>query len=275
MIKIGDIEMDNDLPFVFIGGPCVIESEAHAFTMAYDIKAICDKLDIPFIFKSSFDKANRTSIDAYRGPGCAPGCRVLSSIKKRIGVPVLTDIHTVEQAYIAANFHHVDVIQIPAMLCRQTDLLIAASRAKAPVMVKKMQSLAPGAMKHVVEKLQASDTEYDKTDVILCERGSTFGHGDLVVDYRGIVVMKEFAPVVFDATHSVQQAGDGFTSGNRAMVPHLAKAAVAVGVAGIFMECHNDPDNAPSDGANMVKIEDLEGILTQLKAFDVVAKSKI
>lgn len=265
----------NDNPFTLIAGPCVIESLDHCMKMAKAIKEITDKLNIPLIFKSSYDKANRTSLNAFRGVGIDRGCNILHSIKEEINSPedenpmlVITDVHSVEELKHYGLENSINMLQIPAFLCRQTDLIIAASKTFKTVMVKKGQFLAPGAMKHVVEKFKSTGNN----NIILCERGSTFGHGDLVVDYRGIVTMKEFAPVVFDATHSVQQAAGSFTSGNREMVPYLAKAAIAVGVAGIFMEVHDDPDNAPSDGANMVRLDKLEEILIELKAIDEVVK---
>ena len=248
--------------FKLIAGPCVIESEENVMLVAKKIKEITDELDIPFVFKSSFDKANRTSINSFRGPGLEEGLRILNKVKTELNLKVTTDIHEPYQAEEVAKV--VDIIQIPAFLCRQTDLLVAAAKTGKTVNVKKAQFLAPWDMKNVVGKLEESGN----TDIMLCERGTSFGYNNLVVDMTGLVEMKKFGyPVVFDATHSVQKPGGkgNCTGGNREYVEYLAKAAIAVGADAIFMEVHPDPDNALSDGPNMVKLDELEEILVKLK----------
>ena len=248
--------------FKLIAGPCVIESEENVMLVAKKIKKITDKLDIPFVFKSSFDKANRTSINSFRGPGLEEGLRILNKVKTELNLKVTTDIHEPYQAKEVAKV--VDIIQIPAFLCRQTDLLVAAAKTGKTVNVKKAQFLAPWDMKNVVGKLEESGNR----DIMLCERGTSFGYNNLVVDMTGLVEMKKFGyPVVFDATHSVQKPGGkgNCTGGNREYVEYLAKAAIAVGADAIFMEVHPDPDNALSDGPNMVKLDELEEILVKLK----------
>lgn len=248
--------------FKLIAGPCVIESEENVMLVAKKIKEITDELDIPFVFKSSFDKANRTSINSFRGPGLEEGLRILNKVKTELNLNVTTDIHEPYQAEEVAKV--VDIIQIPAFLCRQTDLLVAAAKTGKTVNVKKAQFLAPWDMKNVVGKLEESGNR----DIMLCERGTSFGYNNLVVDMTGLVEMKKFGyPVVFDATHSVQKPGGkgNCTGGNREYVEYLAKAAIAVGADAIFMEVHPDPDNALSDGPNMVKLDELEEILVKLK----------
>ncbi len=263
----------NDNKFFLIAGPCQIESQDHAEFMAGSIKEICDELDIDLIHKSSFDKANRSSVNTKRGVGIDEGLSILNAVKHEFGVPILTDIHESYQADIVADAG-VDVIQIPAFLCRQTDLLLAAGRTGRAVNVKKGQFLAPHDMKNVAEKIASTGNER----VMLCERGYTHGYNNLVVDMRSLPIMASTGyPVVFDATHSVQQPGGmGTTSGgDRKMVPYLARAAVATGcVAGLFMEVHEDPDNAPSDGPNMVNIKDLKTILEDLVAIDGIVKRR-
>ena len=248
--------------FKLIAGPCVIESEENVMLVAKKIKEITDKLDIPFVFKSSFDKANRTSINSFRGPGLEEGLRILNKVKTELNLKVTTDIHEPYQAKEVAKV--VDIIQIPAFLCRQTDLLVSAAKTGKTVNVKKAQFLAPWDMKNVVGKLEESGNR----DIMLCERGTSFGYNNLVVDMTGLVEMKKFGyPVVFDATHSVQKPGGkgNCTGGNREYVEYLAKAAISVGADAIFMEVHPDPDNALSDGPNMVKLDELEEILVKLK----------
>ena len=248
--------------FKLIAWPCVIESEENVMLVAKKIKEITDKLDIPFVFKSSFDKANRTSIYSFRGPGLEEGLRILNKVKTELNLKVTTDIHEPYQAEEVAKV--VDIIQIPAFLCRQTDLLVTAAKTGKTVNVKKAQFLAPWDMKNVVGKLEESGNR----DIMLCERGTSFGYNNLVVDMTGLVEMKKFGyPVVFDATHSVQKPGGkgNCTGGNREYVEYLAKAAIAVGADAIFMEVHPDPDNALSDGTNMVKLDELEEILVKLK----------
>ncbi|MBW4538633.1 MAG: 3-deoxy-8-phosphooctulonate synthase [Myxacorys chilensis ATA2-1-KO14] len=245
-------------PLALIGGPCVIESEDFTLKMADQIRQVCDRLSIPFIFKSSFDKANRTSINSFRGQPIDDGLEILQKVKDKIGVPVLTDIHESSQAAIAAEV--VDILQIPAFLCRQTDLLMAAAETGRTVNVKKGQFLAPWDMKNVVRKLETSGAR----NILLTERGTSFGYNALVVDFRSLPQMREFGyPIVFDATHSVQMpGGQGDKSGGqRHFVPYLAKAAAAVGIDALFMEVHEDPDNAPSDGPNMIPLAQLEAVL--------------
>lgn len=247
--------------FTLIAGPCAMESEEICMQTATEIKRITDKLGIPYVYKTSFDKANRTSISSYRGLGMEEGLRILQKVKDEVGVKVTTDIHESWQAEPVSKV--VDIIQIPAFLCRQTDLLVAAAKTGKTVNVKKAQFLAPWDMKNVVGKLEDSGCK----DIMLCERGTTFGYNNFVVDMTSLVEMKSFGyPVVFDATHSVQKPGGKGTSsdGNRAFVEYLAKAAIAVGVDALFMEVHPDPDNAKCDGPNMVKLSDLEELLTKL-----------
>lgn len=269
-IKIGSITIGNDLPLVLIAGPCQIESRDHTLMMVEALVRITNTLGIPFIYKSSYDKANRTSIGGKRGVGLVSAIPIFDEIRNELGVPVLTDVHTEEQCEIVGA--HVDVLQIPAFLCRQTDLLLAAAKTGKVVNVKKGQFLAPWDMKNVVDKLDYAGN----SNVLLTERGVSFGYNTLVNDMRALPIMAETGcPIVFDATHSVQQpGGQGKSSGgDRRFVPPLAKAAVAVGVAGVFMETHQDPDNAPSDGPNMVRLEDMQKLLAQLKEFDKLSKA--
>lgn len=248
--------------FKLIAGPCVIETEEQVMKIAKTMKEITDNLGIEYIFKASFDKANRTSRDSFRGVGIEDGLEILSKVKQRYNLKVISDIHESYQAEIVARV--VDVIQIPAFLCRQTDLLVAAAKTGKTINVKKAQFLAPWDMKYVIDKIESVGNK----DIMLCERGTCFGYNNLVVDMTGIIEMKKFGyPVVFDATHSVQKpGGKGCTSGgNREYVEYLAKAAIAVGVDAIFLETHPDPDNAFSDGPNMVKLSDMEALLIKLK----------
>lgn len=259
-LKVGNITVNNNM-FTLIAGPCVIESEAQVMKVAARLKEITGLLGIPFIFKSSFDKANRTSISSYRGPGINEGLRILKKVKDELGIPVVTDIHEPYQARIAAEV--VDMLQIPAFLCRQTDLLVAAAETGLPINIKKAQFLSAKDMKNVVTKVEESGNE----NILLCERGNTFGYNNLVVDMTNIIEMKRFGyPVVFDATHSVQKPGGNLTTtgGNREYVEPLAKAALAVGADVLFMEVHEDPDNAKSDGPNMVKLDEIEVMLKKL-----------
>lgn len=270
IVKVGQIKIANSLPFALIAGPCQIESKDHAYEMCGALKELTGSLGIPFIFKSSYDKANRTSLKGRRGVGIDAGLQVLADVRADFGVPVLTDIHTEEQCNIAAQV--VDIIQIPAFLCRQTDLLIAAAKTGKVVNVKKGQFLAPWDMANVAQKIAESGNE----NILLCERGASFGYNTLVSDMRSLPIMaKTGYPVIYDATHSVQQPGGlgGSSGGDRTMVPVLARAAVAVGVAGVFMETHQDPDNAPSDGPNMVKLADMPAVLASLVKLDKVVKS--
>jgi 2-dehydro-3-deoxyphosphooctonate aldolase (KDO 8-P synthase) len=267
--QIGDLEIGNDLPFVLIAGPCQIESRAHALEMAAGIREICTDLDIPVIYKSSFDKANRTSASAARGIGMAAGLEILAEVRSLYAMPVLTDVHSPEQC--APTAQAVDVLQIPAFLCRQTDLLLAAGETGAAINVKKGQFLAPWDMVHVAAKIASTGNQR----VMLCERGTSFGYNTLVNDFRGLPIMAQTGyPVVYDATHSVQQpGGQGASSGGqREFAPILARAALAVGVAAVFMETHQDPDRAPSDGPNMIPLREMHAVLSRLKAFDTLAK---
>lgn len=271
--NINQIQVSNENKFFLIAGPCQIESLDHTHETAGRIKEICDSLHIDLIYKSSFDKANRSSITTKRGLGLEQGLKILSSVKQSVGVPVLTDIHETWQAELVASAG-IDVLQIPAFLCRQTDLLLAAGATGKAINIKKGQFLAPHDMKNVAEKIASTGNER----VMLCERGYTHGYNNLVVDMRSLPIMARSGyPVVFDATHSVQQPGGMGTvsGGDREMVPYLARAAVATGsVAGVFMEAHEDPDRAPSDGPNMIKIDDLKNILKDLIAIDGIVKRR-
>ena len=268
-VKIGNIEVGNDLPLAIIAGPCQMESMGHAMDIAGQLHEMTTKLGMGLVYKTSFDKANRTSIHTKRGLGIDAALPVFERVKQEFNIPVLTDVHESGQCAEVATV--VDVLQIPAYLCRQTDLLVAAAKTGAVINVKKGQFLAPWDMKNVANKLVESGTD----KVLLTERGACFGYNTLVSDMRSLPVLAETGfPVVFDATHSVQQpGGQGATSGGqREFVPVLARAAVSVGVAMVFMETHQDPDNAPSDGPNMVPIDEMEKLLTQLQAFDRLAK---
>jgi 2-dehydro-3-deoxyphosphooctonate aldolase (KDO 8-P synthase) len=271
-VNVQSIEISNANPFTLIAGPCQMESREHAFDMCGALKELADRLGVPFIYKSSFDKANRTSLHGIRGMGLDKTLLVFNELKREFGVPMLTDIHTEEQCAEAASV--VDVLQIPAFLCRQTDLLVAAAKTGAVINVKKGQFLAPWDMKNVAAKISESGND----NILLTERGASFGYNTLVSDMRALPQMAETGyPVIFDATHSVQQPGGQGTSsgGDRTMVPVLSRAAIAVGVAGLFMEVHQDPDNAPSDGPNMVKLADLPNVLEILIKLDEIAKSAI
>lgn len=253
-----------------IAGPCVIESEAHAMKMAECIAGVARAAGVPFIFKASYDKANRTSLKSYRGPGIDEGLKTLCKISDQLNVPVLTDVHDAEQAARAGEV--VDVIQIPAFLCRQTDILVAAAKTGRAVNVKKGQFVSPWDMRHAVEKVHSAGNDR----VFLTERGSTFGYGNLVVDMRSLAIMRDFAPVVFDATHSVQlpsasaRDGQAVSGGQPEFIPVLSRAAVAAGIDGIFMEVHDNPRAALSDGANALHIEKLRGVLNELLAIQKI-----
>jgi 2-dehydro-3-deoxyphosphooctonate aldolase (KDO 8-P synthase) len=270
IVRARDVCFGNALPLSLIAGPCQMESRDHAFMMAGRLKEICQGLGLGLVYKSSFDKANRTSLGGRRGMGLEKSLAVFEAIGKDLNLPVLTDVH--ENAQCAEIASVVDVLQIPAFLCRQTDLLIAAAKTGRVVNVKKGQFLAPWDMKNVLDKVVGSGNP----NVLLTERGASFGYNTLVSDMRALPILAETgAPVIFDATHSVQQpGGQGSSSGgDRRMVPVLARAAVAVGVAGVFIETHQDPDNAPSDGPNMVPLDRLEALLIKLLAFDKLAKA--
>lgn len=271
VVTAGNVMFANDQRFSLIAGPCQMESRDHAFDVAGRIKEICADLGIGLVYKSSFDKANRTSLSAQRGMGLEKSLEVFADLKTEYGFPVITDVHTEEHCAIAGEI--CDVLQIPAFLCRQTDLLIAAARTGRVINVKKGQFLAPWDMKNVLAKIVDSGNP----NVLLCERGASFGYNTLVSDFRSLPIMAAMgAPVIFDATHSVQQPGGqgGSSGGQREFVETLARAAVAVGVAGLFIETHEDPDNAPSDGPNMVALSDMPRLLETLLAFDDITKAK-
>ena len=266
-VQVGDLLIGNGLPLVIIAGPCQIETLDHALMMADRIGEICAKTGLPFIYKSSFDKANRSSHQTARGVGMEKGLEILAKVKERVGCPVLTDIHEAGQCASVAEV--ADILQIPAFLSRQTDLLLAAGSTGAAVNVKKGQFLAPWDMANVAAKIASTGNE----KILLCERGTSFGYNTLVVDFRALPVMAETGyPVVFDATHSVQQPGGRGTSsgGERRFVPTLARAAVAAGCAALFLETHENPDQAPSDGPNMVSVDELGPILKSVKAISLI-----
>ena len=270
VVDVGSARFGNDLPLALIAGPCQLESRDHAFEMASALKEMATRLGIGLVYKSSFDKANRTSAKGARGLGLEASLPIFADIRATLGLPLLTDIHDISQCAPVAEV--VDILQIPAFLCRQTDLLIAAAETGRVINVKKGQFLAPWDMRNVVEKI----TGAGNARVMVTERGASFGYNTLVSDMRALPELaKTGAPVIFDATHSVQQPGGQGTSsgGQREFVPVLARAAVAVGVAGVFIETHQDPDHAPSDGPNMIALKDLESLLTRLMAFDRLAKS--
>jgi 2-dehydro-3-deoxyphosphooctonate aldolase (KDO 8-P synthase) len=269
-VAVGDIQIANNLPLTLLAGPCVIEGEDFTLQLASRIHDIAERVGVALIFKASFDKANRTSVDGFRGPGMDEGLRILQRIKDEVGVPVVTDVHLPEQAMPVAEV--ADLLQTPAFLCRQTDFIQTVAAAGKPVNIKKGQFLAPRDMQHVLEKATATGND----QIMLCERGASFGYNNLVSDMRSLLVMSEFgAPLVFDATHSVQQPGGlgGATGGNREYVPGLSRAAVATGVAALFLEVHPDPDKAMSDGPNSLALSDLEGLLITLKQIDAVVKN--
>jgi 2-dehydro-3-deoxyphosphooctonate aldolase (KDO 8-P synthase) len=268
-VTIGNVTFANDRPIALFAGPCQMESRGHALEMASALKEICSRLGIGLVYKTSFDKANRTSLGGKRGIGLEGALPVFAEIRQALGIPVVTDVH--EAAQCPAIAEVVDVLQIPAFLCRQTDLLVAAARTGRAVKVKKGQFLAPWDMPNVVAKITGSGN----SNVLVTERGASFGYNTLVVDMRALAIMGQIGcPVIFDATHAVQSPGGQGTasSGDRRFVPVLARAAVAVGVAGLFIETHQDPDRAPSDGPNMVPLKDLEALLRELMALDAVVK---
>ena len=274
-MKLCGFDVGLDKPFFLMAGPCVIESEEMVMEIAREMKAICDDLGIPYIFKASYDKANRTSVSSFRGPGIEKGLEILARVRETVGVPVVTDVHTEAEVPLVAKY--VDVLQTPAFLCRQTDFICACARTGKPVNIKKGQFLAPHDMINVIEKARAAAREagVNEDNFMCCERGASFGYGNLVSDMRSLAIMRETgAPVVFDATHSVQlPGGNGKSSGgNRAFVPVLSRAAVAVGVAGLFMETHPDPQCAKSDGPNMVPLSRMRELLSSLVAIDRVVK---
>ena len=275
-MKLCGFEVGLDKPFFLMAGPCVIESEEMVLDIAREMKAICADLGIPYIFKASYDKANRTSGTSFRGPGIEKGLEILARVRETVGVPVVTDVHTEADVELVAKY--VDVLQTPAFLCRQTDFICACARTGKPVNIKKGQFLAPHDMINVIAKARAAAREagVNEDNFMCCERGASFGYGNLVSDMRSLAIMRETgAPVVFDATHSVQLPGGNGTSsgGNRAFVPVLSRAAVAVGVSGLFMDTHPDPEHAKSDGPNSVPLARMRELLTSLVAIDRTVKA--
>ena len=269
LIKCGKLNISNKGPFTLIAGPCQLENEKHALEMASKLKEITQKLKIGLIYKTSYDKANRTSLKGQRGAGLKKSLPVFDKIKKELDLPILTDVHTPEQCEIVSK--HVEVLQIPAFLCRQTDLLVAAAKTGKVINIKKGQFLAPWDMKNVIKKIEDSGNK----NILVTERGASFGYNTLISDMRSLPIMaKNGYPVVFDATHSVQQPGGmgDKSGGQREFVEYLARAAIAVGVAAVFMETHPDPDNAPSDGPNMVPLNKLENLINQLVEIDNLVK---
>jgi len=269
-VKCSNFEIANNKPFTLIAGPCQLEDEAHAIKISTELKKITTDLGINLIYKTSFDKANRTSIKSKRGMGLVKSLPIFDKIRKEVGVPILTDVHTAEQCSIVAK--HVDVLQIPAFLCRQTDLLIAAAKTGKIINVKKGQFLAPWDMANVVKKIEDTGNK----NILITERGASFGYNTLVSDMRSLPIMSKFGfPVVYDATHSVQQPGGmgEKSGGQREFVPYLSRAAIAVGVGAIFIETHEDPDNAPSDGPNMVPLGEIKSLLKKLTEIDNLIKN--
>lgn len=263
------VRIGGGAPLVLIAGPCAIESQQHALELASALKEVTDEVGVPFVYKSSYDKANRTSVSGYRGPGLRDGLAVLERVRDDVGVPVLSDVHDVEQAEVAAQA--LDILQIPAFLCRQTDLLLAAGHTGKPVNVKKGQFLAPWDMQYVADKVASTGNPR----ILLTERGASFGYNNLVADMRSLAIMRTFGhPVVFDATHSVQLPGGagGASGGQREFVPALTRAAVGVGIDALFIEVHADPDNAPSDGPNMLHLKDLPTLLKQVVVIDAIVR---
>lgn len=272
IIKIKNIQVGGKKPFTLMAGPCVVESRAATLKIAAFLKKLTDKLEIPFIFKASYDKANRTSIDSFRGLGIKEGLKILKEVKETLRVPVLSDVHGVEEIPLAAEV--LDVLQIPAFLCRQTDLLIEAGKSGKVINIKKGQFLAPWDMRHVIKKVEATGNK----KIILTERGTSFGYNTLISDFRSLPIMQQFGyPVVFDATHSVQQPGGlGHASGgNSEFIPLLARCAAAAGCDGIFLEVHFNPKKALSDGPNMLALNKLEKLLVELKAIDRIVKKYV
>ena len=269
IIHVGPYKVGPGQPLLLLAGPCVLEGYEHSLAIGQEVKRICGKLGMPYVFKASFDKANRSSYDSFRGPGLEEGLKQLAAIKKELGVPVVSDIHETYQVERAAEV--LDILQIPAFLCRQTDLVYAAGKTGKCVNVKKGQFLAPWDMKNVISKLEAAGNR----DILLTERGSSFGYNTLVTDMRGLAIMRELGyPVVMDATHSVQiPGGKGTSSGGQSQyVPHMARAAAAVGIDALFLEVHDDPSKALSDGPNMVRLDQLEALLADVLAIDKIIR---
>ena len=271
VVRVANVEIGNAKPLSVVAGPCALESREHALEMAAALKEVMAKLGVGFIFKTSFDKANRSSMSGPRGIGLSKALPIFAEVKEKYGLAVITDVHEIDQCKPVAEV--VDILQIPAFLCRQTDLLVAAAKAGKPINVKKGQFMAPWDMKNPLEKI----TNAGNPNVILCERGASFGYNTLVSDMRALPIMASFGvPVMFDATHSVQQPGGlgNRSGGQREFVPTLARAAVAVGIACLFMETHQDPDHAASDGPNMIKLKDLPALLSELMEIDAIAKRR-
>ena len=271
IVTVGPYKVGHGQPLLLLAGPCVLEGYEHSLAIGREVKRICEKLHMPYVFKASFDKANRSSYDSFRGPGLEEGLAQLAAIKKELGVPVVSDVH--ETAQVAKAAQVLDIIQIPAFLCRQTDLVYAAGQTGKCVNVKKGQFLAPWDMKNVISKLEAAGNK----NILLTERGSSFGYNTLVTDMRGLAVMRELGyPVVMDATHSVQiPGGKGTSSGGQSQyVPHMARAAAATGIDALFLEVHDDPSKALSDGPNMVRLDQLEKLLTDVLAIDKIARGR-
>lgn len=271
IVPIGEVRIGGDFPLALIAGPCVIEAEEETLAIARQLKEIALQMDIPLVFKASYDKANRSSLDSYRGPGWPKGLQVLRRVKEEVGLPVLSDVHGVEQVEEAARV--LDVLQIPAFLCRQTDLILAVASTGKPINVKKGQFLSPWEMRHVVQKITSTGNE----QILLTERGSSFGYNNLVADMRSLVVMRELSyPVVFDATHSVQLPGGAgnISGGQREFIPYLARGAVAVGCDAIFCEVHPEPEKALSDSQSMLRLSELRELIGQWKRIDELVRSK-
>ena len=271
-INIKNFSVSNNLPFVLIAGPCVIESEKHSMMIAEELYKICNDVGVNLIFKSSFDKANRSSIKSERGVAIDDALRIFKKIKNDLNLPILTDVHNEDQCNKLNQDTTIDILQIPAFLCRQTDLLLAAGRTNKIINVKKGQFLSPNDIKNIFLKIETTNNK----NIMITERGTSFGYNTLVNDFKGLDIMKQFKyPIIFDATHSVQQPGGmgDKSGGQREHIPSLCKAAISIGVAGLFLETHNDPDNAPSDGPNMINIKDVKNLLIKLKKFDDIAKN--
>ena len=271
-INIKNFSISNNLPFVLIAGPCVIESEKHSMMIAEELYKICNDVGVNLIFKSSFDKANRSSIKSERGVSLEDALKIFKKIKNDFNLPILTDVHNEDQCTKLNQETTIDILQIPAFLCRQTDLLLAAGRTNKIINVKKGQFLSPNDIKNIFLKIETTNNK----NIMITERGTSFGYNTLVNDFKGLDIMKQFKyPIIFDATHSVQQPGGmgDKSGGQREHIPSLCKAAISIGVAGLFLETHNDPDNAPSDGPNMINIKDVENLLIKLKKFDDIAKN--
>ena len=271
-IKINNFEISNDNPFVLIAGPCVIENKNHALKIAHAINEICNEIDINFIFKSSFDKANRTSIKSERGVGLTEAIDIFNEIKDKFKCPIITDVHDTNQCELLSHNDVVDILQIPAFLCRQTDLLLSAGKTNKVINVKKGQFLSPKDIPNIIEKIISTAND----NIMITERGTSFGYNNLISDFRSLDIMKETKyPIIYDVTHSIQEPG-GFgisSGGKREFIPSLSKAAISIGVAGLFIETHDNPNNAPSDGPNMLDINNLKQLLIELKEFDKLAKS--